>query len=88
MDRLHGALPVHGLLGEQQHLQARGGEYVPDIRNTVLTLCFFSCMRRDAPDQKLPCMFSKVSITTTQSGCTCCRISFMMFSGTATQPPV
>ena len=33
-------------------------------------------------------MFAKVSITTTQSGRTVFMISFMMFSGTATHPPV
>ena len=38
--------------------------------------------------QKLPPMFSNVSITTTQSGRTFCITCFMMYSGMATQPPV
>lgn len=41
-----------------------------------------------AAGQKLPPMFSKVSMTTTQSSTTFCITSFMMFSGMATQPPV
>ena len=37
---------------------------------------------------RLPFIFSSVSITTTQSGCTFCITCFMLYSGIATQPPV
>ena len=52
--------------------------------------CFVFCflLERTFSNYRLPFMFSRVSMTTTQSGSTCCMISFMMFSGTATQPPV
>ena len=38
--------------------------------------------------QKLPPMFSSVSMTTTQSGSTFSITIFIRFSGIATQPPV
>ena len=43
---------------------------------------------RDSGDQKLPPRFSRVSMTTVQSGDTCCITKYICSMGMATQPPV
>ena len=63
----------------------RGASFGAFPRDAVRPFALF-CFFRAA--QKLPPMFSSVSITTTQSSRTFCITSFMMFSGIATQPPV